>query len=137
MTYKEKGIWISLVTTLLIFGYYFVKAFQMANSGGVGHKDFAIFFVSIIVMIIIVEIISHIILTIAHRPETEDERDQLIELKATRNAYYILVAGVWIAIGQFWFSTAPLLVIHIILFFFILGEILSDITKLVYYRRGI
>lgn len=137
MSFKEKSIWISLVTTILIFGYYFLRIFQMANNEEATHTEIAVFFISVIVLIVIVETILHILLAIFHRPEAEDERDRLIELKATRNAYYLLVAGVFTAIVGFVVSAAPILVAHIILFFFILAETGAFITQLFYYRRGI
>ena len=137
MSFKEKSIWISLVSTIIIFGYYFLRIFQMANNEKVAHREIAVFFISIIILIVVVEIILHILLAGFHRPEAEDERDQLIELRATRNAYYLLVAGVVTANIAFLVLAAPILVAHIILFFFILAESVAFITQLFYYRRGI
>ena len=137
MTFKEKSTWVTLSSTIVIFGYYFIKAYRMVFLEKAGHGEMAFLFVSVIVLVIGVEVAAHIILTIIHRPESTDERDRLIDLKATRNAYYLLVAGVFVALAQFWLSTPPILVVHIVLFFFILAEILSDMTKLIYYRRGI
>ncbi len=109
----------------------------MTNNEKVAHREIAVFFISIIILIVVVEIILHILLAGFHRPEAEDERDQLIELRATRNAYYLLVAGVVTANIAFLVLAAPILVAHIILFFFILAESVAFITQLFYYRRGI
>lgn len=142
MSFKEKSIWISLVTTILVFGYYFVRVLQMVSNEAVGNAEIAVFFVSIIVLVIVIQIISHILLTIAHRPETEDERDQIIELKATRNAYYLLIAGVFAStgtfiIGIFVLPVTTFHVVHTMLIFFIIAEMVKHITELVHYRRGI
>jgi hypothetical protein len=137
MSFKEKSIWISLIATALIFGYYAIRVFQIETNQNVGHAEMVLFTLTIIISIIVVEIVSHILLAIAHRPETADERDEAIELKATRIAYFLLVIGVFAAVGQFWFSPTPPFICHILLFSFILAEIASDITRLVYYRRGI
>jgi hypothetical protein len=81
--------------------------------------------------------VAHIFLTLLYRPEKIDERDKLIELRATRIAYFILIFGVFLSIGSVLISTTPLITAHIVLFFFILAEVVKFITQLVYYRKGV
>jgi len=136
-SFQEKSIWISLVTISLIFGYYFVRIFKMASQDEINVIKNTVLFISVIVMVIIVEVVSHIILALRTRPETKDERDLLIELKATRNAYFLLVFGIFLSIGSIAASLPPFIMAHIIMFFFIISEIAKFLTQLFYYRRGI
>jgi hypothetical protein len=139
-SYEEKSIWINLVTTLLIFGGYFFLAFQVFSSAVV--PDFLLIglFVVTIVLYTIVQIILQSVLAVAHVKEAEaggDERDNLIELKATRISYFILVFGIWVAgFSMFQFNSA-LVMANIIMFFFILAESVAYVLQLRYHRRGI
>jgi len=136
-SFQEKSIWISLVTISLIFGYYFVRIFKMASQDEINVIKNTVLFISVIVMVIIVEVVFHIVLALRTRPETKDERDRLIELKATRNAYFLLVFGIFLSIGSIAASVPPFIMVHIIMFFFIISEIAKFLTQLFYYRRGI
>ena len=136
-SFQEKSIWISLVTISLIFGYYFVRVFQIAFQDEINVIKNTVLLISVIVMVIIVEVVFHIILALRTRPEAKDERDRLIELKATRNAYFLLVFGIFLSIGSIAASVSTFIMAHIIMFFFIISEIAKFLTQLFYYRRGI
>jgi hypothetical protein len=88
---------------------------------------------------IIIQIVFHIVNVIVTREEDipkKDERDKLIALKATRNAYYSL-SGILLA-------TIILLAagLHVFVVFisFILGglvtEIVENISQIYYYRKN-
>lgn len=136
-SFQEKSIWISLATISLIFGYYFIRIFQMIAGNEIDAIQSIVILITLIVLVIIVEIVFHIIIALRTKPEAKDERDRLIELKATRNAYFLLVFGIFISIGSIAASVQPFIVAHVIMFFFILSEIAKFLTQLVYYRKGV
>ena len=136
-SFHEKSIWISLATISLIFGYYFVRVFKMASQDQINVVESIVLLISVIVMVIIVEVVFHIILALRTRPEAQDERDRLIELKATRNAYFVLVFGIFLPIACIAASVRPFIVAHVIMFIFVLSEIAQFLSQLFYYRRGI
>ena len=136
-SFQEKSIWISLVAISLIFGYYFLRVFKIAAEDEINVAESIVLLISVIVMVIIVEVVSHIILALRTRPEAQDERDRLIELKATRNAYFVLAFGIFLPIACIVISVRPFIVAHVIMFIFVLSEIASFLTQLFYYRRGI
>lgn len=136
-SFQEKSIWISLVTISLIFGYYFVRVFKMASQDEINITQSIVLLISVIVMVIIVEVIFHIIISLKSRPQALDERDRLIELKATRNAYFVLVLGIFVPIAGIAAQVRPFIVAHVIMFIFVLSEIAKFLTQLFYYKRGI
>jgi len=140
MSFQEKSIWISLISTILIFGYYFTQAISVFNNPDVHNTNLIGLFIGIIILVVIIQIASQTIVAIVHRKEVEkgeDERDNLIKLKATRISYFILVFGIWITVISLLIFQSTLVMANIIMFFFILSEIVGFTSQLFYYRRGV
>ena len=140
MSFQEKSTWVSLVVAILIFGSYFTIAFRELSDPDADNPKIIGFFVIAIVLMVIIEIVLHISLAIAFRKDAEkaaDERDNLIELKATRISYFVLAFGVWIASISILMVESLLAMVNIIMFFFVLAEIVGSTTQLLYYRRGV
>ena len=140
MSFQEKSIWISLGLTLLIFGSYFSTAFTVFQDPEVSNSTLTGLFIGAIILVVIIQIVLQSALAIAHRKEAgigNDERDNLIELKATRISHFILVFGVWATGLAMFLLLSPVVMANIIMFFFILSEIVSYCMRLIYYRRGI
>lgn len=140
MSFKEKSILSSLILTIIVFGYYFLQVFKTTGStlfevtNGIG------FFIGAVVLMVLLEIILHIILAITSKNESnqcDDERDKLIDLKATRISYYILVFGVFMVGVSMLFYFDTLLLANTMLLFFIIAEIVGFSMQLYYYRRGV
>ncbi|MBI5842014.1 MAG: hypothetical protein HZB19_18155 [Chloroflexi bacterium] len=149
MSYQEKNITVSLVTHLLIVGYYLVNLFQMHQAGGlVSTRVFSLWVIVIaaaIIINIIGSILTNILLSIVHAIKTgteqeerfiEDERDKLIGLKGIRASYITFSVGVLLAMLTFVFGQPPLVMFSLIIFFSIAAEIIGDISQLYFYRRG-
>jgi hypothetical protein len=149
MSYQEKNITVSLVSHLLVVGYYLSNLFQMQQAGGlVSAKVFslwAIVIVAIIVVNIIGNILTHILLSIVHAIKTrsehvekyvEDERDKLIGLKGSNVSYIAFSIGVLIAMLSFAFSQPPLVMFSLLILSSIVAEIIGDISQLYLYQKG-
>ncbi len=149
MSYQEKNITVSLVSHVLIVGYYLVNLFQMLREGGlVSTRLFslcAIVILAVIFVNIIANILTHILLSIVHAIKTRtneserfiaDERDTLIGLKGTRATYITFSLGVLLAMLTFVFGQPPLVMFSLIILFSIISEIIGDISQIYLYRRG-
>lgn len=153
MSFEEKSTWISLVSTVLIFGYYFVNVLNLGElpvteaklaAGGL--------LLQAVVLIVIVEMIFQGILAATNHQAAKlgsDERDKLYQYKANNIGYTVLVTVVMITLGRILileFNPSfdeqnsslqiPLLTAHILMFSFILSEVARFSCQLYYYRKG-
>ncbi|WP_339719158.1 hypothetical protein [uncultured Paraglaciecola sp.] len=153
MSFREKSIWISLISTLLIFGDYFLNIVSLSSMPAEVSKAAALgLSLRALLLIIVVEILLQGLLAISNRKEAaqgSDERDKLFEYKANNFGYAVLVIGVFITLGRIVFlefnteviqqSTLiniPLLTAHILLFSFIFSEVVRFSAQLYYYRSS-
>src|SRR5271166_6188857 len=133
MSYQEKSIAGSLVVILLVYGYYFAAVLRNMNQSqfagsALGRLIFAV------IAIIIIEIVYHIVLSVATKPE-KDERDAIIELKAYRNAYFaygtgaffviacVIAAGFAQDVAPSHVIFTPFLLVNLVLLFMVIAEI--------------
>lgn len=151
MSYQEKNIAVSLVSAIVILGYFLLRIVNMFQNGPlVAGEVFRLWGVIIVVTIlanILGTILTHIVTSIVEAIKTqqedpqiddfEDERDELINLKGTRVAHIASSLGVFIAMITFIMGQPALVMFTVIIFSGIFAEILADIARLAYYRRGV
>ena len=145
MFYQEKSIYVSLISTLLVFGYYLISVFQMVQADSLTSESVISLTITIIVLMIIVNIISHIVFNIVNRmaskelePGFTDELDKLIDLKATRNSHMLLMAAFMLTILGSSFIDISMLVMFILFFVYLMTScIFGEISKLYLYRKGL
>ena len=148
MSYQEKQNIVNIFSGLLITAIYAWMVYQRQLQGRFDLTEdfqtwgliFLIFIGISIVVRIIIQIIFHIINAIATREEdvpVEDERDQLIKLKATRNSYYAFTSGFVLSV----LGLAVGMPVHWIFVAFVgfglIAEILDNGSQIYYYRKGI
>lgn len=143
LSFREKSLLISLITTILFFGIYFLKAFkEIFHTKGYNPQLIALFII-ITILIIVVQIISHIVISISSKKawedaqECEDERDRLIKSKGIKISYFVLSIGVWAVCLWMPFLKTPFVMANILMFFFVLAAVFDYVTQLVYYRKGV
>ena len=151
MSFQEKNITVSLVSAVLILGYYLIRIFQISQTGILESAEVCRLWGVVIVITIVVNIIgmilTHIVSTIIEAIRTrnedpqiediEDERDELIKLKGTRVAHIAFSIGVFISMLTLVFGQPALVMFSLLIFFGSFSEIIADITRLVLYRRGV
>ena len=150
MSSQEINIRVSLVSHLLVLGYYLINIFRMVNDGGLEAKRvftlWAVVIVAIIVITILGNILSYILIHILHAVKTgkteemrfvNDERDRLIELKGTRIAYIVFSLGVFLSMLTFVFGLEPLVMFSLIILFGLVAELCGDIAQLITYHKGV
>ena len=150
MSYQEKNISASLVSFILILGFYLIRLFQLSQGESLNSSDvfrlWGIVIVLAIIVTIVGTILTHILSAIMEAIRTgeeapeiediEDERDKLIDLRGTRVTYIVFSIGVLLAMLTFVFGQPPLVMFTLLILFGIVAQIVGDISRLVLYRRG-
>ncbi len=139
LSFREKSAWISLVSTVLLFGYYYGVALPTLLRRTDDHTSIFSHLVGVVILLIIIQVVLHIAVAVSNLKDAQegaDERDRLIQLKATRVSYTVLVLGAWGTILIMFKASSPLILGHLILFFFVLAELAGYTTRLIQYRRG-
>jgi hypothetical protein len=168
MSQRERVTWISLAVTLVLGYWYFSRLIQLPADADLHSGEMFRLVTRIIVLSIMLTIIGEIVVRIAqrhiHGTVTDDrtafdERDVLIELKASRNAGAVLVCGVISVLVQIglleWAQrrghatpaesmlerlfTGPLTGLHVaqyLLLALMLYSVTLYVSRIGYYRRG-
>ena len=150
MPYHLITIFVTLVSHLLVLGYYLVSISGMLQEGELVDSEvfklWAVVIVATIVITILGIILTTIMLSIVRAATTGtvededfivDERDKLIDLKGERIAYIIFGFGVFLSMLTYVLDQPALAMFSLLILAGILGGIAGDISKLFYYRRGI
>ncbi|MDH5506168.1 MAG: hypothetical protein OEZ02_02980 [Anaerolineae bacterium] len=147
MTYQEKNITVFLMNNILIFGYYLTNVVRMVQENSFNSLNIFSLWGAVIVLMIIITIISvivtQIVFAIIHQIKTneeptfiEDERDKLIELRGTRNAYGVFSLGVFAAMLSLVLGQPSLVMFNLLIASSFASEIFGNISRLYFYRRG-
>ena len=148
MSYQERQSLVSLISTILVFVLYSAFMAQRYPDAGEYSPEVFRFWGAFILILIPVSIVTQIILhivfsiinAIATREEESlivDERDKLIELKATRSGLYVFAVGVLLAMGSLVINMPPSAMFIILIIAGMLSSVISDALQLVSYRRGL
>ncbi len=147
MSYQERNSAVSLITSLLIFGFYAVNVLRMYQAGGLNSTNVFSLWATVIILSILITIVStilaQIVLTIVHmirtreeEPFIADERDELISLKGTRISYGVFSVGVLLSMGTLVINMPPLVMFILLIFAGLTAGIIGDLSRLYLYRRG-
>ena len=150
MSFQQRNITVSLVTFILILGFYLIRIFQLLQTDSFISTNvfrlWGIIVVLAIVATILLTILAHIgsavfqvIKTGDENPKIEDfqdERDKLIDLRGTQITYVASSLGVLVAMLTFVFGQPPLVMFSLLVFSGLLAQIIGDISRLMLYRRG-
>jgi hypothetical protein len=146
---KERNIYISIFTTLLVFIIYVFRVYSMYETGQFDGADgLKLAGKSILMLIgimaaanIVFQILGTIFMSVTGKDckvdVIEDERDKLIELKGMQLSYAVFGAGMvltFVAVTTGWSGAVEAL--YFIVGSVVLAEIVGNIKKLFHYRRG-
>ena len=162
MFYQEKKTLVSIITEILLLVAYLIYASNKFSSNMDNLKLWAttmLVFIGIgILASIIIQIVFHILLSISIAVKTqiekgkcddleiekrveleiiEDEMDKLIESKAMRFGFVTTSIGFLLALVSLVLNYPPVVMINILFCFFCLSAIISGISQLYLYRRGV
>jgi hypothetical protein len=136
MPFREKSAWISLLSVSGIYGVYFWSVIHAGPQ--VGGFRFGSLLETIIALVVVQAVltIAAAILTPAEAKAPRDERERLIELKATRVAYAGLATG--IALACFFGALSPPMVFNTnaLLIVLVTAELVRSGSQIIQYRLG-
>jgi hypothetical protein len=148
MSFQERRALVSLVSGILISALYCAYMIQRYPEASAYSADVFRFWGSFFLILIPVTIVSKIILYIVFHilnavatrevePSLTDERDKLIELKATKNSLYVFIFGFVLAMGSLVVDTQPSVMFIILICSGVVAQMVSDISEFYFYRRGV
>lgn len=149
MSFQEKNITVSLVNFSLILGFYLVRLWQLTQQGNFNASQvfrlWGIIIVAAVVVTITATILTHIVSAFIQAIKTQadpviedlaDERDKFIGLKGTQVTYVVSSIGGFLAMLTFALGQPPLVMFTLLIFFGIVAQIVGDVARLYFYRRG-
>ena len=139
LSYKEKTLITSIITTIIFFGSYLYIGFKNLTNWSTKFGELF----ALIILFIVFEIIIKSALKLGDKLSIEDERDKLIELTSYKHSYWTLTAAIWFVIFQLllntpfsiFFNTSQGL-FYTLLLFVILAELISFISQLYLSLKG-
>jgi hypothetical protein len=150
MSFQEKNIAVSLVNFSLILSFYLFRLWQLIGSDRFEPNQIFRLWVIIIVAAIVVTIVAIILTqigagiieaiktkTVPVIEDITDERDKLIDLKGTKTTYTLSSIGTFLAMLTFALGQPPLVMFTLLILVGLLAQIVGDIVRLYFYRRGV
>ena len=140
-TFRELSIAVQIVSILAVYGFFGVRLWgfwdQPAMSSATVSSMTAMgVLVGITICMTIIGIASHVALAWFAKPEKSDERDRVIGLRGSRNAYGALAVGIWCIL---FFAIAGVphgTLLYAIMAAFALSELVRLGSQLLYYKLG-
>ncbi|HEX4024007.1 MAG TPA: hypothetical protein VHX52_04785 [Steroidobacteraceae bacterium] len=136
MSLREKTIASQIVAILVVYGFYGARLWgqPLTRPDAVGTL------VGITVWMIVVSIVFHVTIAAYARSygklDRIDERDRLVALLGSRNAYRTLAAGVWCIVVLAIANVPHGLLFYAAMGIFALAELVRLGSELLYYRLG-
>ncbi|HEX4739434.1 MAG TPA: hypothetical protein VH331_17945 [Allosphingosinicella sp.] len=154
MSFREKSAWISLVTTLAVWGTYLALLLQALASGHPDGPRLLGLFSTCVFLVVVAQVVLSVLIAVSAPKEARtpaDEREKLIGLKASRIAFFALSGLALLtafctpfiaAAGPVLFPRDPLggtaiAVGSAIFFAVVIAELVRSVGQIVYYRRPV
>ena len=131
--FREMSIVAQIVAIVAVSAFYGVRywgqRFTPVTATGV--------LIGMTALMIIIGIVAHAAIRIWAAPEKPDERDLLVDLRGSRNAFQAMAAGVWCVLLLTIAQQPPGLLFYALLGVFALAELVRLGSQLFYYRFGV
>ena len=139
MSFREKSTWISFLLLLVISVPFFYQ-FLRIESGRTSSEASFHLFLALVIMFVVGEIVLHAIIVMQSPRDArapKDERERLIDLKAMRVAFFVLMTGALLVIVMVHFPVDRLQILQALLLAVVVAELTMLGARLVYYRRDV
>jgi hypothetical protein len=136
-SFREKSAWISFFSLLVVFGIYFWHVLRVLAGQAEARATGRLFF-SLLIVLVAVEVVLHVLIAVQSPKDArtpKDEREQLIELRATRLAFFVLLVGALLAIATIHHGVGRWGLVHCVLFAVVVAELVRFGSQIVFYRR--
>lgn len=137
MSFREKSAWISLIVVLLMAAAFFLHVPLTLRPGpapGLAHVTLVF-----IVLLVAIEVVGRVIVFVT-APKGglagKDEREQVIDLKAARSAFYVLLAGNISALPLVHYGADPFAVAFAVVLSIVVAFVVNYAARIYLYRRA-
>jgi uncharacterized membrane protein len=148
MSYQERRAVVAFLSTILINAGYLAYMLPRQPVGDPyapevfrfwGEFFLVLIGVSIIVRIVIAILFSilNTIATQEREPGFEDERDRLIDLKSTRNGFFVFAIGFLLAMVALVMNMTPATMFLLMMVGGVASSIVSELSEFWFYRQGV
>lgn len=139
MSFREDSTLGVLVAFVAIFGWYFGDLFRTLGTGEVADLEYQGPLLVVAVPLVVMVVATHILMALAHPrgADQTEERDRLTECTGEYIGGFALGTGALAALTLAMLEVPHFYIAHAILATLVLSEIVSGVSKLVMYRRGI
>lgn len=137
MSFREKSAWVSLLSILGVFVPFFWNSYRQFTGAQPSSEAIATAF-GLLAAFVVIEVVLHVVLALrapAEARSARDEREQLIDLRATRTAFYVLLAGAMAAVAMVHVSRSPWVIQQVVLFAVVLSQLVRFGGQIVRFRR--
>ena len=137
LSFREKGAWVSFLAILGVFTPFFWNSWQQFS----GARDRATAMSTafgLLALFVVVEIVAHAVLAMLSPREArtpKDERERLIEMRATFIAFQVLVVGALLAVAVIHATPSAWVMQQVLLFAIVVAELVKFGTQIVLFRR--
>lgn len=140
ISFQQKSNALSLVITGSVASYFFANSWSMRPAAMANEAlpaGFANLVLSVTILFILAQIVLQIVLAFGSgSAPAATAHERAATLRATRNAYAVLGAGLFAAVGAATVTALPLFyLVNLLILGFLLAEIVKFSSQLVYVRR--
>lgn len=141
MTFLEKSIVVQIVSILAVYGFFGIRLWgfwdQPAMSTASASATTAVgALIGITFCMTLIGIAAHVALAWYAKPEKSDERDRVVRLRGSRNAYGALALGIWCVLFLATAGVPHGALLYAIMGAFALSELVRLGSQLLYYKLG-
>lgn len=134
MPAKEQFAWVWLSTMLVTYAAYFTSVFTIGETTAL--TQIGLFAATTVVQALVIGTVSAVIAVRHKGGPKSDERDQLIDQRATRAAYQLLICGMIVVGCLMPFNNSGWRIFHAAVFSIAVSEIVRHGLMVTMYRRG-
>jgi hypothetical protein len=138
MSFREKSAWISFLTLLVVFGIYFWNMRRVLERE-IDYEDALPLSIGLLVAFVVLEIVLHVAVAVQSPTDArapKDEREQLIDMKATRIAFQVFVVGALLCVGLTHLTRSAWAIGQHVLMAIVVAQLVRFGGQIVYFRRG-
>lgn len=140
MSFQEKSTWVMLVLVGVVYGGYFAIILgDIAALEPVRDIAYKGLMVATVVVLVILATATHIVIAVASPREADkyDERDREINRFGEYLGGFVAAGAALLGMGLAMFEVPYFWIANAILAGLVVSEVVSGMTKVILYRRGI
>lgn len=137
LSFREKSAWVSFLSILGVFTPFFWNSYRQFTGAVDGRAAVTTAF-ALLALFVALEIVLHVAIALQSPREArspKDERERLIEWRATAVAFQVLVVGALFAVFTVHLSPKAWVIQQVVLLAVVVAELVKFGTQIVLFRR--